>query len=47
MNNEEDAINFLTEFVDQELIGRVSTDEKPINQRKTRHYRAFQNRRIL
>ena len=30
MNNEEDAINFLTEFVDQELIGRVSTDKEVI-----------------
>lgn len=29
-NNEEDAINFLTEFVDQELIGRVSTDKEVI-----------------
>lgn len=30
MSNEEDAINFLTEFVDQELIGRVSTDKEVI-----------------
>ena len=30
MKNEENAINFLTEFVDQELIGRVSTDKEVI-----------------
>ena len=30
MNNEEAAIKFLTQFVDQELIGRVSTDKEVI-----------------